>query len=244
MISNFDKQVKFSNCKLVVYGDYLDLYIYGRKIPYNNPPMRSLRVSTIKNERRNDNVNNAKSKLRRLVLANSNAYGCIIKFLTLTFKDEIFDVKVANKFFTSFIQRFRYHFNVNDLKYNVVIEFQKNGRVHYHVLFYNLPFIKDLKKRLSDIWGQGFIKVKAVKNIKNISAYVLKYITKEFMDKRLIGQKVFFSSRGLIRPVVYRDSNIIKKVGLSQNLKELSTYIDNSNGYYSGMCIKNFKIIK
>ena len=53
-------------------------------------------------------------------------------FLTLTFSDEIFDINLANKKFQNWCRQIKRKYD--DFYYLGVPEFQKNGRVHYHVL--------------------------------------------------------------------------------------------------------------
>lgn len=89
----------------------------------------------------------AAKNLVRTVNANANQYGKNLtsKFLTLTFAEDVRDLEVANKEFTGFVRRLNYHFykkRVNKLKYTAVWELTEKGRIHYHVIFYNLPFIK------------------------------------------------------------------------------------------------------
>ncbi|WP_452176556.1 rolling circle replication-associated protein, partial [Kordiimonas lipolytica] len=64
------------------------------------------------------------------------------------------DVKESNYNFKKFIQRLNYKMDLK-LKYSCVVEFQKRGAVHYHLLAYNLPFIENSK--LAEIWGHGFV---------------------------------------------------------------------------------------
>lgn len=155
----------------------------------------------------------AKKNLTRLI--NSNIYQYFKPngkpyppvFLTLTFKEDIRDQKTANELFSLFIKRLNYevtHSKINTLKYSVVVEFQdktRNGVIHYHVIFYNLPFIKT--DTLSEIWNHGFLKINEVNKSKSISNYVTKYMSKNFEDDRLDGHKRYFSSRGLIKPKTY-----------------------------------------
>lgn len=155
----------------------------------------------------------ARKTLTRIIDSNiyqyANSKGKLypVVFLTLTFKENIRNQKQGNLLFSLFIKRLNYELNrqkTNFLKYSVVIEFQdktRNGVIHYHAIFYNLPYIK--KERLEKIWNEGFINVKKVNDVKNIARYVTKYMAKNFDDARLDGHKRYFSSRGLIKPNIY-----------------------------------------
>ena len=164
----------------------------------------------------------AKKKLTRLIDSNiyqyANSKGRIYPpvFLTLTFAEDIRNQKQGNLIFSLFIKRLNYEINKeksNTLKYSVVIEFQdktREGVIHYHVIFYNLPFIK--KEKLDKIWDKGYLNVKEVKKSKSISRYVTKYMAKNFDDTRLDKHKRYFSSRGLIKPRVYLGDIAYEKI--------------------------------
>jgi hypothetical protein len=57
------------------------------------------------------------------------------------------------------MMRLNYHIG-HALKYVSVVEFQKRGAVHYHAVFFNLPFI--VNDELAAIWSHGFIKINAI----------------------------------------------------------------------------------
>jgi len=107
------------------------------------------------------------------------------------------DIQECNIIFKNFIKRLKYNYNIQNLKYLAVIEFQQRGAVHYHVLL-NIPYIPH--KELQELWGNGFVFINAIEHVDNIGAYILKYITKDNNDKRLMGQKAYLTSRNLIKP--------------------------------------------
>jgi len=128
------------------------------------------------------------------------------KFLTLTFASSVTDVRQANYQFKLFRQKLERYLG-RQFKYLGVIEFQKRGAVHYHVLFFDLKFKKGIRKEIAELWGKGFIKFKSAKKIEKIEhlgLYLAKYLQKEIMDKRLIGEKAYFTSQNLTKPLKYR----------------------------------------
>jgi len=153
--------------------------------------------------RRNDSIARARERLYDLVSANINQYKEMTTFITLTFADNVTTLEEANPLFRAFIRRLNNLFDLK-VKYISVVEFQKRGAVHYHVLFFNLPFFNI--HEFENCWGHGYTNVQALHNVRNVSAYVAKYLSKETFDKRLVGQKVFFSSRGLLRSAITRDN--------------------------------------
>lgn len=140
----------------------------------------------------------ARNNLRRLALMN---FDNTSKFITLTFKDNVTDLEESNRIFKKFILRLNYYLKKQDresVQYLAVIEFQKRGAIHYHMLC-NLEYIKAMK--LEELWGHGFIKINRITHVDNIGAYVVKYMTKEDADERLIGKKMYQCSKGLKKPV-------------------------------------------
>lgn len=60
----------------------------------------------------------------------------------------------------------------------MVWEKQKRGAIHYHIIFFELPFIKT--KVLQEIWGHGFVKLNKidVDSQENRGRDVSKYFSK------------------------------------------------------------------
>ena len=132
------------------------------------------------------------------------------KFVTLTFSDNVQDFETANYEFKKFRQRLERYLK-HKVSYVCVPEFQKRGAIHYHLLMFNVPYIANLK--LSEIWGQGFIKINSIKNVDNVGAYVCKYMSKDMnTDERLRGYKCYFSSRGLDKPIEVKEKDLVKSI--------------------------------
>lgn len=104
------------------------------------------------------------------------------------------------------------------------MSFRTGGAVHYHCLL-NIPYIPH--KELQNLWGHGFVFINAIEHVDNIGAYILKYMTKDNNDVRLMGQKAYLSSRNLIKPEELvnhnlKDFDILeKKIYQKYNLKEI-----------------------
>lgn len=176
--------------------------------------------------------NLAKKEIRRIVNSNVSQWGSASpKFFTITFADNIQDQKAANYEFTKFIQRLNWQiFKTKKvlLKYLVVLQYQDRGAIHWHVIFFNLPLIpvnQEYQKRwsswceynfnLSDLWGQGFVKINRIDNVDNVGAYVASYVGNEkdsehrgsggrFVDPRYFNQKRYFCSKGLFKPEIIK----------------------------------------
>lgn len=205
--------------KIVISGHIVEAFQYTKPVGYN---LRASKVKTEYRKRRaieeqeltKSSISRTKNKLIRLINSNSRMWqndGQFIQpqFLTYTFHENVTDVSVANPIFTNYIKRLNYHTlgtGLSALKYVVVPEFQKRGAVHYHAVFFNLPMIdarREFKSgNFASLWGQGFIKKKNITKVPNVGFYMTKYMTKEATDRRLIGKKKYFSSRGLIKPEI------------------------------------------
>lgn len=216
---------KTTNYRAILSGDILEFYYYQKPIAYGfEQTVKRSHFSREKTEAekleiKKRSIHRTRGNLRRLINSNNrqlfdnNEEIQVPKFVTLTFEENIQDLTSANKIYTKFIKRFNYKiFGVKEskLKYTVVPEFQKRGAVHYHVIFYNLPWFDS--NLLAEIWNQGFIKIKDISEVDNVGAYMTKYMSKDALDKRLDGRKRYFSSRKLVRPVMDKNHERMSKL--------------------------------
>lgn len=131
------------------------------------------------------------------------------KFVTLTFSENVESIDYANDEFRKFIQRLNYRLYSTkkaSLKYLATWEKQKRGSIHYHVIFFNLPFIKN--SELKKIWKHGFVKINKidVDSKDNRGRYVSKYFSKDLEIKEH-KKKAFFKSQNLKTPLVEKFSS-------------------------------------
>lgn len=191
--------------------------MYGYKDTRKCSCGRSVSASDENKEINRDKVlSRARRDLRRIVNSNYQPYS---KFVTLTFSDNVSDLNYCNNEFKKFIKRLNYYYKIK-LKYSAVIEFQKRGALHYHCIFYNLTQKLDLDA-FSKIWGHGFVKINAIDCVDNVGAYICKYMQKTD-DKRLLGRKMYFNSRGLNKPTEIKNKKIVEALQSSlqsQNLR-------------------------
>lgn len=192
-----------------------------------------------KEENRLKVLSRAQRDLRRIVNSNVGQYGeeFTAKFVTLTFREHITDLRLANAEYEKFIKRLNYSmFNTKkaNIKYSVVPEFTKIGRVHYHVIFYNLPYVK--ADKLAAIWGQGFIKINKIDNCDNVGAYVSKYMTKD--NEEIKGKKSYFNSRNLFESIEIIDKKEVESLRHSLPLENV-TYSATFDNEYLGIITYN-----
>ncbi len=225
--------------KCIVSGDVIEFYSYekgyGKGLESKNPNGRGSEASDEDREVNRDKVSHrARQTVRRLINSNIGVYGddFTTKFLTLTFADHITEPKEANYEFTKFIKRMNYEIfdsKKANLRYVAVIEFTKKGRVHYHVVLFNIPFIH--ANKLEKIWSNGFVKINKINHVDNVGAYVTKYMTKD--NEKLVSNKSYFTSRNLFKPIEITDKKRVENLAnsLPSNLK---VYESNFNNDYLG----------
>lgn len=166
--------------------------------------------------------------MRRII--NSNYDSGSSRFITLTFKENIQDLKFANNEFSLFVKRFQYYLGYK-LQYSAVIEFQKRGAIHYHTMFYNIPDKLDLP-RCREIWGHGSFNCKLIDHVDNVGAYMVKYMAKNNMDDRLKGKKMYFNSRKLKHATEIKEKNLVHTITKSltgQAPKYENTFVNDYN---------------
>ncbi len=130
-------------------------------------------------ESRKDNVDGLRKTFKKIRgIINYNFHGKANELMiTLTYKENMTDVKRLHKDFVKFWKRFKYKYG-NDIDYFNVVEPQARGAWHCHVLvkFNDKEKIYIDNKELADIWGHGFITVKSLKAVDNIGAYLSAYL--------------------------------------------------------------------
>lgn len=159
-------------------------------------------------------------ELRRLIDVNLRG-DC--SFVTLTFRDHIDDISVANNEFEKFIKRLKYHFEKIDsnfeLKYLAVNERTKKNRVHYHIVFFNFPYIK--KSILENIWKNGFVDIRLIRqNMQtkegqlvprtNIALYISKYFAKQYELSDIDMQNGELKNDNYKKKAFFKSTNLIK----------------------------------
>lgn len=115
-----------------------------------------------------------------------------VKFLTLTFKENMGDIEKANYEITKFMKRLSYSiFKVkkNVLKYISVPELQERGAWHFHIVLFNCPYIHF--RQVLEIWDNGGVYIQALPQGAKptvIARYITKYISKGIEIKEDISE--------------------------------------------------------
>jgi len=213
------------NQKLELYGDEGILTQYNPQIySWSNPHERTKRTT---GEKKQSNINYAKKQLYQLAKCNVNAYPHKTIFLTLTFDPKkVSDIQEKQKalpYLQHMFRKLKRHGYAP--KYLGITENQKNGNIHFHLLVFNLPYLSI--EQWQNYWSHGFIDIKVLKTVKNVSAYFTKYMQKDFINDNQLNEKLFFTSRNLIRPkTLYKNSDIdyiVNDVSKKQLYSEMKT---------------------
>lgn len=171
-------------------------------------------------------IHNSKRTFKGIIYAN---FVHSFSMITLTFKPSCdFDTRdfdtCRDKFnlFWKSLKRCKKLVDV-DLRYVGAIEFQQNGRIHFHILC-RIP--REFKKLVASKWKHGGMHYELSYNSAEDSTKIASYLNKGIHDDRLpIGKKRFIGGRGLDRPVVMKfSSRKIIDFLLQRNGKVLQSY--------------------
>lgn len=219
--------------KVVCSGDVVEVIKYRMPVKCGFDRAPVIRSDDDVNDRRFDNLKRAQATVRRLVWCNYTQYS---KFLTLTYKDTVLDVKRVRRDITTFVQSMKR--KGYPLEYLYVLEHQKErglkegneGCLHAHMIVFGDRYIP--LEILKSCWKHGIIDIHKLKDVNNVGAYVCKYITKE--DLADFGAHAYACSKGLKRPIedCYYASGYSDKLG-QQSV--FSSVLDDMDVRYHGV---------
>ena len=134
-----------------------------------------------KSENRSDNENSLRKTFKKLrYLINNNFKGFPNELhVTLTYAENMKDTKRLYDDFKRFMMRLKRRYEgLTTIDYLNVIEPQQRGAWHVHMLirFNDLDKIYISNKDLAEMWEQGFITIKSLKDVDNIGAYLSAYL--------------------------------------------------------------------
>lgn len=191
-------------------GDILEEYTYEKPVLVGEPSISQYfeKKNRVPRDRTDFSIARTRKQIRRLVNSNPT----MDKFLTLTFAENVTDLKQANYEFKKFKQKLERKIG-SGLKYIAVPEFQQRGAVHYHLML-DMPYLH--WKELSALWGHGRIQIEQIRKRGRAGAYLSKYLRKAEKDNgeakfdvRYYCQKAYFFSRGLLEKSVQLVDNFL-----------------------------------
>lgn len=216
--------------KLIISGNVVELYDYDLPVVRSDRKRigRAGQNGTTEQQKllnRQKVAARARQTIRRLANANFDKNS---KFITLTFKDNVTDLKEANNEFVKFRKRLSRWLGI-PLQYIAVLQFQYRGAVHYHLLM-NCPYIDNAV--LARLWRHGFVRINRIDNVDNIGAYITRYMTKDTLDERLAGVKCYFTSHNLKKPEETTDEETISAVLETLDVKRVACSCSFDSDYY------------
>ena len=156
----------------------------------------------------------ARNNIIRLISANEDE---LKSFITLTYKENMQDIKQSRKDLDIFFKRLRRKYR--NLKYIWVMEYQLRGAIHFHILA-NIPIeintAKPKEKKSMEqkqfenefrnkFWQHGFIDARNIgeeKDIRNVGKYIACYLVQDILDLDLQGNRVYGYSKNLNKPII------------------------------------------
>lgn len=197
--------LKVYHVKNVYYGTNCDTYDY-RSIKVTHKSKGRTAVKDKEFKKVDFAIIRAREKLYRIVEANKLPVKRSTKknkqvnsiFFTLTTSDQLHSHKESNKKIKSFIKRLNLYCGFK-IKYLIVPELHKSNAIHYHGIFFNLPFIP-VEHFSKLLWKHGSVDLSFPRKIRSISAYISKYLTEDFQRVTPKYTKAYFGSRDLILP--------------------------------------------
>lgn len=110
-----------------------------------------------------------------------------VRWITLTYAENMTDPQRLYKDFEKFNKKFQYYCKKKEYgkaEYIVMMEPQERGAWHAHLLYIwdkKAPFIPN--NELAEIWGHGFTKTKKLDNVDNVGAYLTAYLGDMALDE-------------------------------------------------------------
>ena len=171
-----------------------------------------------------NNLSRARRTIYDYIMCNQFDFFCTFTFNAA--KHDRYDWKQCKKLISHFFRMYKQNHS-SDFKYLVVPEFHKDGAVHFHGMVKGIrtkdlvvpEFIpkrvgKGLVTMVPNTKGYvdwvnysssyGYFSCSAIKDYERCAVYVSKYITKDLMTVSP-GQRLFLSSKGLVKPSVVED---------------------------------------
>lgn len=191
-----NRPCRYSDVKVTKMGNVVDITYLQRKnaectiCKIDSDHYVDLRTGELKefehNTSRADDLNFVRVSMRNLrEIINTNVTDPdTVRWITLTYAENMTDTTRLYENFKNFFKRLRYHYSDYQLEYIVAMEPQARGAWHAHLLLLfdkKAPFIPN--NVLSKIWGHGFVKVKSLKDVDNVGAYLTAYLCDMELDE-------------------------------------------------------------
>ena len=210
-------------------------------------------------QNRQQNYNSLRQTFKKIrYLINNNFQGHANELhVTLTYKENMMDTKQLYGDFKRFMTRLKRKYqSQTTIDYMTVVEPQERGAWHCHLLvrFNDVDKIYIPSQTMADLWGMGFVKIKALKDIDNIGAYLSAYLAdvelseehvgtlinekREIVTKQVDGQEKKFIKGGRLHMYppgmnLYRKSKgIVEPERENMRYKDVKKIVGSANPHY------------
>mgnify|MGYP006440386723 FL=1 len=199
MLEKYPSDFKNLYTQKIVQTPYMTrVYTYKKYISHNFTVNRETYEKSHEGDKQEISLRRTRDNLALLIQCNIKPYS---KFLTLTTQENIQERSVFLDKFKAFKRAFKRKYGYA-IKYSAVMETQKRGAWHIHLVAYNLTQKLDYQE-IDRLWqrvaGKGHVDFKVVDSHKNMFKYLIKYLTKE---ETQINKKAILNSQGLERPEI------------------------------------------
>lgn len=215
--------MSYYNTKIIRTTSYVEIYEYSKPISKKakNENLIILKndINEIADKTNDKSKSSEEDSIRRMALTRKRSKAELVRlidtnydkrtsFLTLTVKENIINRNTFSTMFDKFITRMNYNFlntKQRKLKYIAVLEKQKRGAYHVHMLIFDIGFLKH--SELMKVWGHGGVRINKLNSLddsSNAGRYVSKYMEKSIGQELLEskGKKSYYCSHNLNKPVV------------------------------------------
>jgi len=230
--------------RVVQYADVVEYYEYDKEItPRRPPPRKSLLERNRAKARRllgvpksKFSVKRAKTQFFRICAEALYTRGRPL-FLTLTFAQEFVSITSGYQAINELTKHIKSKMG-ETIAYIAVPEWQKKGKLHFHLLVWGLSQKNYQNERstrnLQRLYGKGFLDVRlAYDNSPKLASYFAKYFTKAYTDTRLGARKAYTTSRSIIKPrqvgsntlTSYTDIILPQKLAITETVSYDTQYL-------------------
>jgi hypothetical protein len=223
------KTPKTYRSKIVVTPIRQYVTTFSDPILFNYDETRSDYSKSDTGEKAERNLQRTRQQLKWLIECNTTQY---TKFVTLTLAENDSDRDRMIHRLNYFFKKLRKQLG-KKTPYTYVLEQQKRGAYHAHVILYLDDYIP--QRWLSQVWRYGRVDIRKLRNATDTARYVMKYITKEVIGNAL-NKKVFVSSPGLQRPTVQYSAEPIH-IDNADYTKQYSREITTEQGIHTSQVL-------
>ena len=234
---------KHYNSKIILSGNFLEIVEYKKTQFFNYSKKTTATIAAApkasinKEKNKKDSLNRAIKTVRNYIATNYKK-GCT-KFLTLVVANPNLDIKQSKRRLEKFNAKLK---NIigNKPQYIGVVEEQKNGNIHFHIVYFNLKYTDQGK--LSKIWGTEGVYIEPVtygyKSFNCLTCYMLKQAKSKKENEKLY----FNSLNNLQKPKeIKKDLDIDKILKVLEPATVVNTYAG-KNEYVGEYNLRTFDI--